>query len=129
MEIQVLAARITELERAFQDLSATVPGLSVVIVGHVSVDDSLVHPVAGFEVRLQQEQDGPGVSLYVSVNYGELRSWPAAGGSAAKAARERFNVNLADEFIWGDSVFETADELAQDLLGYMQFNFDAVADV
>jgi hypothetical protein len=126
MEIQVLAARITELERAFHDLSETVPGLSVVIVGHVSVDDTLVHPVAGFEVRLQQKPDGPGVALYVSVNYGELRSWRADNGNAA---RERFNVNLSDEFRWGDSIFETADELAQDLLGYMQFNFDAAAEL
>jgi hypothetical protein len=129
MEIQVLAARITELEQAFGQLAETVPGLSVAVVGHVSDDTSLVHPVAGFEVRLQREEDGAGASLYVSVNYGELRTWPPQELSSGGARRERFNVHLTDEFCWGDSVFDTAAELAQDLLAYMQFNLDAAAEV
>ena len=124
MEIQALAAHITDLERAFRDLTRTVPGLSVAVVGHVTEDDTLVHPVAGFEVRLQQGPNEPGVSLYASLNYGELRTW-SAGRTSPR--REVFNVRLTDEFCWGESVFETAEELAQELLGYMQFNLDAVA--
>jgi hypothetical protein len=124
MEIQALAAHITELERAFRDLAGSVPGLSVAVVGHVTDDDSLVHPVAGFEVRLQKGPDAPGVSLYVSLNYGELRGWQPGG---ANRSREVFNVRLTDEFCWGESVFDTAEELAHELLGYMQFNLDAIA--
>src|SRR5688572_4682002 len=124
MEIQALAAHITELERAFRDLTHSVPGLAVAVVGHVTDDDSLVHPVAGFEVRLQKGDDTPGVSLYVSLNYGELRAWQSRG---ANLRREVFNVRLTDEFCWGESVFDTAEELAQELLGYMQFNLDAIA--
>jgi hypothetical protein len=124
MDVQAVAGRVTELEHAFQQLSDSVPGLAVDVVGHMSNDSSLVHPVAGFQVRLQHRPRGAGVVLYVSANYAELTRWPGEGGAAT---RERFIVNLSEDFIWGDTRFEDPVELAQELLGYMQFNLDAVS--
>ena len=121
MDVQAVATRVTELEQAFQHLSDNVPGLGVDVVGHMSNNRSLVHPVAGFRVKLQHEGENAGVSLYVSANYAEMTRWPTDGGTL----RERFNVRLSDGFIWGDSDFDDARELAQELLGYMQFNLDA----
>jgi hypothetical protein len=123
MNIQEVANRVTELEQAFQGLSEFVPGLAVDVVGHMSNDQSLVHPVAGFQVKLQHEDGGPGVTLYVSANYAELRRWPIDGSGAV---RERFNVRLSNEYVWGESSFDDASELAHELLGYMQFNLDAL---
>ena len=120
MDIQAVAGRVTELEHAFQKLADTVPGLVVDVIGTMSNDSSLVHPVAGFHVKLQHGP-GAGVALYVSANYAELRRWPADGG----VMRERFNVNLSEDFEWGETKFEDPKELAQELLGYMQFNLDA----
>jgi hypothetical protein len=120
MDIQAVAGRMTELERAFQTMADSVPGLVVDVIGTMSNDSSLVHPVAGFHVKLQHGP-GAGVALYISANYAELRRWPADGG----AMRERFNVNFSEGFVWGDSMFEDPTELAQELLGYMQFNLDA----
>ena len=122
MDIQAVAGRVTELEHAFQRLSDSVPGLVVDVIGHMSTNSSLVHPVAGFHVKLQHGSGGPGVALYVSANYAELRRWP---GDGTGVMRERFSVNLSDGFIWGDSEFDDPNELAQELLGYMQFNLDA----
>jgi hypothetical protein len=120
MDVRAVATRVTELERAFRHLSDSVPGLAVDVVGHMSHDHTLVHPVAGFRVKLQHEGENAGVSLYVSASYAELTRWPADGG----AMRERFNVKLSEGFVWGDSSFDQANELAQELLGYMQFNLD-----
>ena len=124
MDIQAVANRITELEHAFQRLSSSVPGLAVEVVGHMSTNRSLVHPVAGFQVKLQHEDGGPGVTLYVSAHYAELTRWPADSGGAV---RERFNVSLSRGYVWGESEFDDPRELAQELLGYMQFNLDAVS--
>lgn len=130
MNIQEVASRVTELEQAFQELSLIVPGLAVDVVGHMSNDRSLVHPVAGFQVKLQHEDDGPGVSLYVSANYAELRRWPVIDDNdGAGATRERFNVRLSHGYVWGESSFEDPSELAQELLGYMQFNLDALTTI
>ena len=52
MEILHEAERITELERAFRRYSDTVPGLGVDVVGTVSGAETLVHPVAGFQVTI-----------------------------------------------------------------------------
>ena len=123
MDVQAVAARVTELKQAFQQLSSTVPGLAVDVVGHMSNNRALVHPVAGFRVTLQHEGENAGVLLYVSASYAELTRWPADGG----AMRERFNVRLSEGFVWGESSFNRASELAQELLGYMQFNLDAVS--
>ena len=123
MDVQAVATRVTELEQAFEHLSDHVPGLAVDVVGHMSNNRTLVHPVAGFRVQLQHEGDNAGVSLYVSANYAEMTRWPADGGTL----RERFNVRLSDGFVWGDSNFDGAVDLAQELLGYMQFNLDAAA--
>ncbi len=123
MEIQAVASRITELEKAFQRLSGHVPGLQVEVVGHMSNDRSLVHPVAGFQVKLQHEGENAGVLLYVSASYAELTRWPSDGG----ALRERFNVRFSGGFVWGESSFDEADVLASELLGYMQFNLDTVS--
>jgi hypothetical protein len=123
MDVQAVATRVTELEQAFQLLSDTVPGLTVDVVGHMSNNRLLVHPVAGFRVKLQHEGENAGVSLYVSASYAELTRWPADGG----ALRERFNVRISEGFVWGESSFDHATELAQELLGYMQFNLDAVS--
>jgi hypothetical protein len=123
MEIQAVASRITQLEHAFQRLSSQVPGLQVEVVGHMSNDRSLVHPVAGFQVKLQNQGENAGVLLYVSASYAELTRWPADGG----ATRERFNVKLSEGFVWGDSSFDEAGELASELLAYMQFNLDTVS--
>ncbi|HSJ15373.1 MAG TPA: hypothetical protein VK939_13210 [Longimicrobiales bacterium] len=122
MNLDPLTQRITELERAFRDFEKTNPGLSVEVVGHVAGHDELVHPVAGFHVRLEPDDGGGGVELYVSASYAELTRWAGAG-----ALREQFNVQLTDGFGWGDSVFPTAHGLAHDLLGYMQFNLDVAA--
>ncbi len=131
MEILHEAERITELERAFRRYSDVVPGLGVDVVGTVTGQDSLVHPVAGFQVRLQPEHSPFGVALYVSSSYGELRRWvrgPAGTEDAGPAGRlrEEFDVRLGSGFGWGGSEFPSADGLAHDLLAYMQFNLDSL---
>ena len=117
-----LTQRITELERAFRSFEKSNPGLSVEVVGRVAGQAELVHPVAGFHVRLEPRDGSGGVELYVSASYAELTRWADAG-----AMRERFNVQLTDGFGWGDSVFPDARGLAHDLLGYMQFNLAVAA--
>lgn len=124
------AERITELERAFRRYSDTVPGLGVDVVGTVTGSESLVHPVAGFQVRLQPNHSPVGVALYVSSSYGELRRWVRGEDwrtGEVGSMREWFNVRLADGYNWGDSRFPSADGLAHDLLAYMQFNVDCLA--
>jgi hypothetical protein len=127
VEADATAARITALEREFRELSKRVPGLEVEVVGRPAADESLVHPTAGFEVRLEPGGVGAGVSLYVSSAYGELKRWRRNDGIEG-AARERFAVSLMDGFGWGESIFPDAGGLANDLLGYMQFNLDVAAD-
>ncbi|HSJ25473.1 MAG TPA: hypothetical protein VK929_12420 [Longimicrobiales bacterium] len=116
------ARGITELAQAFRVYEGLVPGLSIDVVGHVAGSRVMVHPIAGFHVRLPSAND-TGASLYVSARYGELVRWrPGAG-----ALRERFEVNLDDAgYGWGDSVYPTAAELAHDLIAYLQFNVDAL---
>ena len=117
---------MTQLADAFRDFCASVPGLRVDVVGYMAGSDTQVHPVAGFEVRLQRET-GAGVSLYISASYAELTSWTGKGTElkTGRAIRERFNVHFGDEYEWGGSAFEFADELANALIGYMQYNLDA----
>ena len=114
--------QITELAEAFRDFSASVPGLTVEVVGNVAGTRDLVHPVAGFHVKLPVV-NGTGVSLYVSSRYAELVRWvPGAG-----ALRERFHVFFDEPgYEWGDTTFPTAHELAHDLVAYLQFNLDAL---
>jgi len=120
MENDLEARRVTELADAFRAYQATIPDLRVEVVGRVRHDKKLVHPVAGFHVRLGPA-DGPGgVALYISSNYAELTRWGDAG-----ALRERFAVQLGEEFVWGDSAYQTPSDLAHDLLAYLQFNLDA----
>ena len=129
MNIEDAAYRVTELERAFREYTERVPGLSVDVVGRVAGNEEMVHPVAGFQVHLNRPGGGTGVRLYVSGNYGEMTRWRGrwASGPGGGAIREKFEVRLEDEYGWGDSVFPTAELLAHDLLGYMQFQLDAVA--
>jgi hypothetical protein len=120
--VEELATRITDLEQAFRSFEGRVPGLAVEIVGTMSENDDLVHPVAGFEVRLERE-DGRAVTLYVSSSYAELSRWvdaPAGRG----LLRERFNVRLSEGFAWGESTFPDAAGLAHDLVAYLQYNLD-----
>jgi|SRR5687767_3950814 len=126
-EIDLLAERMTSLADAFRDLADNVPGLRVDIVGYMAGSKTQVHPVAGFEVRLQRDS-GAGVSLYISASYAELTSWTDKNSElkTGRAVRERFNVHFGEEYEWGGSAFEYADELANGLLGYMQFNLDAL---
>ena len=126
--IDQLAERMTRLADAFRDFSSSVPGLRVDVVGYMAGSNTQVHPVAGFEVRLQSE-DGAGVSLYISASYAELTSWTAKRSElkTGRAVRERFNVHFGEEYEWGGSAFEFADELAHGLVGYMQFNLDAIS--
>lgn len=114
--------QITELAQAFRAFAASVPGLSVVVVGHVAGNRQFVHPVAGFHVRLAGDAE-TGTELYVSSRYAELVRWrPGAG-----ALRERFDVHIDETgYGWGDSTYPTAHELAHDLVAYMQFNVDAL---
>jgi hypothetical protein len=125
MEIEDAAYRVTELERAFREYTERVPGLTVEVMGRVAGNDMLVHPVAGFEVRLQRDAGSQAVRLFVSGNYGELVR--SRGRWGRGSVREMFEVRLEEEFGCGDSVFPTAELLAHDLLGYMQFQLDAVA--
>jgi hypothetical protein len=127
-KIDRLSERMTQLSDAFRDFCSTVPGLRVDVVGYMAGSENLIHPVAGFEVRLQRES-GAGVSLYISASYAELTSWTGKQSElkTGRAVRERFNVHFGDEFEWGGSAFEFADELASGLLGYMQFNLDAIS--
>ncbi|MEO7672204.1 MAG: hypothetical protein ABIV28_08265 [Longimicrobiales bacterium] len=124
MEIEDAAYRVTELERAFREYAERVPGLSVEVMGRVAGKEEQVHPVAGFEVQLKRG-NGQGVRLYVSGNYGELIR--ARAGWGGGSVREKFEVRLEEEYGWGDSVFPTPELLVHDLLGYMQFQLDAVA--
>jgi hypothetical protein len=114
--------QITELAQAFRGFAQRVPGLEVEVVGHVAGNRHFVHPVAGFHVRLSENGD-VGTELYVSSTYAELVRWrPGAG-----ALRERFDVRIDEPgYVWGDSAFPTAQELAHDLVAYMQFNLDAL---
>jgi hypothetical protein len=118
----VAARQITALAQAFRSYGSRVPGLEVEVVGHVAGNRDYVHPVAGFHVRLPVESSA-GVSLYVSSRYAELVRWrPGAG-----ALRERFEVSIDNPgYGWGDSEYPTAQELAHDLMAYMQFNLDAL---
>ncbi len=127
-KIDQLAVRMTGLADAFREFCVTVPGLRVDVVGYMAGSDTLVHPVAGFEVRLQRDT-GAGVSLYISASYAELTSWTGKSTElkTGRAVRERFNVHFGEEYEWGGSAFEFADELASGLLGYMQFNLDAIS--
>jgi hypothetical protein len=119
---------MTELAEAFRAWEARVPGLRVEVVGHVAGDRAMVHPVAGFHVKIPGEvgeagESGAGVSLYVSARYGELVRWRAGAG----ALRERFDVSLDGfGYGWGGSFYTTAAELAHDLVAYLQFNLDAL---
>jgi hypothetical protein len=116
------ARQITELAQAFRRFATSVPGLQVEVVGHLAGSRQYVHPVAGFHVRLPGE-GGAGVELYVSSRYGELVRWRPGVGTL----RERFDVHIDEPgYGWGDSTFPTADELAHDLVAYMQFNLDAL---
>jgi hypothetical protein len=130
MEIMHEAERITQLERAFRRYSDAIPGLGVDVVGTVTGRESLVHPVAGFQVRLQPEDSAAGVALYVSSSYGELKRWvrPPGGDTRGRGSREWFDVSLSEGYGWGDSVFPSADGLAHDLLAYMQYNIDSMED-
>lgn len=121
MVTEQTAQRMTELADAFRAFQRSVPGLTVEVVGHVAGEAELVHPVAGFHVRLPGQEGVGGIQLYISASYAELIRWGDAG-----AIRERFNVQLSDEFGWGDSVFPHAEGLAHDLLAYLQFNLDVV---
>lgn len=121
------AHRVTALERAFRTLARDVPGMSVDVVGHVRGQRRLVHPVAGFTVRLDDAASGAGASLYVSAAYGELSLWRNGSGDGL-SAKEEFNVRLNEGFVWGDSEYPDATPLAADLLGYLQFNMDRVRD-
>jgi hypothetical protein len=124
-EIHRLSERMTYLASAFRNLTERVPGLRVDVVGYMADSDTMVHPVAGFEVRLQRDRNGAGVSLYVSASYAELTRWSAVGYGAR---RERFDVDFEEEdYQWGEAAFEEPEELAQELLGYMQFNLDEVS--
>jgi hypothetical protein len=127
-KIDQIAERMTELADAFRELAERAPGLRVDVVGYMAGSETQIHPVAGFEVRLQRD-DGAGVSLYISASYAELTSWKGKTSDlkTGRAVRERFNVHFGDEFEWGGSAFEYADELAAGLLGYMQFNLDAIS--
>lgn len=129
-EINRLSERMTFLASAFRTFAANVPGLRVDVVGYMADSDTMIHPVAGFEVRLQREKAGAGVSLYISATYAELTSWTARGAELHQggALRERFDVDFEEEdYQWGDSAFEEPQELAHELLGYMQFNLDAIS--
>ena len=121
------AHRVTALERAFRALAKDVPGMSVEVVGHVRGHRKLVHPVAGFTVRLEDEPTGAGAALYVSAAYGELSLWRDASRDSV-GAKEEFTVRLNDGFVWGDSEYPDAPPLAADLLGYLQFNMDRVRE-
>lgn len=124
-EIQRLSERMTFLASAFRGFSDRIPGLRVDVVGYMADSETLIHPVAGFEVRLQRESRGAGVSLYVSASYAELTRWSDMGTGAR---RERFDVDFEEEdYQWGDSSFDEPGELAHELLGYMQFNLDEVS--
>ena len=119
---------MTRLADAFREFCNSVPGLRVDVVGYMAGSQTLVHPVAGFEVRLQRDS-GAGVSLYISASYAELTSWTGKRSDlkSGRAVRERFNVHFGEEYEWGGSAFEFADELANALIGYMQFNLDAIS--
>jgi hypothetical protein len=121
-DVDTAARQITELAQAFRTFSRRLEGMTVDVVGHVAGNQQYVHPVAGFHVRLPGE-NGVGLSLYVSSRYGELVRWrPGAG-----AMRERFSVRIDDPgFGWGESTFPNAEDLAHDLIAYMQFNLDAL---
>jgi hypothetical protein len=114
------AQRVTELLQAFRSYQTTIPELRVEVVGRLTHDRALVHPVAGFHVRLTLPGGPGGAALYISSNYAELTRWGGGG-----AIRERFSVQLGEEFVWGDSAYQTASDLAHDLLAYLQFNLDA----
>lgn len=127
MQIEQLAERVTALERAFGEFTGNVPGLTVEVVGHVAGIEDLVHPMAGFLVHLQRARGESGVELYVTTTYGELTRWSAGGNGGPGAVRERFQVDLREDYAWGDTTFPTPDALASALLAYMQFNLDAIA--
>jgi hypothetical protein len=130
-EIQRLAERMTFLASAFRSFAKSVPGLRVDVVGYLADNESMIHPVAGFEVRLQRENGGAGVSLYISASYAELTRWTSKGTELRQggATRERFDVDFEEEdYQWGESSFEEPAELAHELLGYMQFNLDAISN-
>lgn len=117
-----LIGRITALAEVFRAYAERVPEISVNVVGTLSDRADLVHPVAGFEVKLTGS-GGRSVSLYVSANYGELRR-PVHAGGQNRVLREAFQVRLSEGFGWGDSEYPDAERLAHDLLAYLQYHLD-----
>lgn len=128
-QIDLISDRMTQLADAFRELAERVPGLRVDVVGYMAGSSTQIHPVAGFEVRLQRDDRDAGVSLYISASYAELTSWTGKRSElkTGRAVRERFNVKFGEEYEWGGSAFDFPDELANGLLGYMQFNLDAIS--
>jgi hypothetical protein len=119
---------ITELQQAFESMSAAAPGMSVDVVGRVRGNSALVHPTAGFEVQVRRGEGDAAVALYVSASYAELAVWPKGiHVSTDEAVREPFSVRLVGEYRWGDSVFPSATDLATALIGYMQYRLDSIA--
>lgn len=114
------ASSITELQRAFTRLETDVPGLSVDVVGHPVHDDTVVHPVAGFEVRLTR--DDSDARLYVSGLYAELTLRQEGD---ERIARQAFAIKLDGTYEWEGTEFPDANELATALLGYVQYQLDA----
>jgi hypothetical protein len=96
------------------------------VVGTVAGCESWVHPVAGFQVSLQRDDARAGVALYVSSSYGELRRWVEERPAAERRGRESFDVSMREGYGWGESEFDDPDELAHELLAYMQYNLDAM---
>ena len=98
--IDQLSERMTRLADAFRDFSSSVPGLRVDVVGYLAGSDTHVHPVAGFEVRLQG-QDGAGVSLYISASYAELTSWTARSSELQTGRADDLDLGVTGRIVMG----------------------------
>jgi hypothetical protein len=126
MFTQQADTRLHELRSAFEGLTLTTTGLSVLPASRPQAGDI---PLA-FTLRLVGK-GSPEVRLRVRADAADLTARSGSDHpSAGKAEiRDALGVELAKGFAWDDSVCSSADELAGLLLKHMRRRLKAVAEV
>ncbi len=111
--------RLTEVLAAFTDIPVQ---RDVLKLRGLHMRGTTSPPVTGFSVRLQPQQDGPGVELFVHPWGAQLSSWPArAERPAYGLGRELpLEVDLRADYRCGEQHFQDARGLTRTLLERME---------
>jgi|GEM_PF-3351172 len=125
MTTHAARARLLELHSAFQALTRTNDGLTVLPQpppGSVPTDDFTVH-LAG--------PGTPTVKLHIHVQTTNLIAHSGSDHASAGdgTIHDRLGVHLGDAFAWDASVCDSADELAGLLLKHMRRRLKTVGEV